>query len=71
LDQIQRDDPQLVDKVYLLEDCTSPVVVPGAIDFTEQAEADFERFAEAEMHVVRSIDPISTWPGMSSYGEGD
>ena len=66
LDQIQRDDPQLVDKVYMLEDCTSPVVVPGAIDFTEQAEADFERFAEAEMHVVRSTDPISTWPGMSS-----
>ena len=59
LDQIQRDDPQLVDKVYLLEDCTSPVVVPGAIDFTDQAEADFDRFAEAGMHVVRSTDPIS------------
>ncbi len=66
LDQIQRDDPQLVDRVYLLEDCTSPVVIPGAIDFSDQAEADFDRFAEAGMHVVRSSDPISSWPGMGS-----
>ncbi len=66
LDQIQRDDPQLVDRVYLLEDCTSPVVIPGAIDFSDQAEADFDRFAEAGMHVVRSSDPISAWPGMGS-----
>ena len=66
LDQIQRDDPQLVDRVYLLEDCTSPVVIPGAIDFSDQAEADFERFAEAGMHVVRSSDPISAWPGMGA-----
>ena len=27
------------ERVYLLEDCTSPVVVPGAVDFTEQANA--------------------------------
>ncbi len=66
LDQIQRDDPQLVDRVYLLEDCTSPVVIPGAIDFSDQAEADFDRFAEAGMHVVRSSDPISSWPGMDA-----
>jgi len=49
-------------KVYLLEDCTSPVVVPGVIDCTEQADAAFRRFAGAGMHIVRSTDPVSRWP---------
>jgi nicotinamidase-related amidase len=61
--QILEADADLVGKVYLLEDCTSPVVVPGAIDYTDQADADFDRFAEAGMHIVRSTEPISTWPG--------
>jgi nicotinamidase-related amidase len=54
----------LVDKVYLLEDCTSPVVVPGVVDYTDQADAAFRRFEEAGMHVVSSTEPIETWPGM-------
>jgi nicotinamidase-related amidase len=53
----------LAQKVYLLEDCTSPVVVPGVADFSEQADAAFARFAEAGAHVVRSTDPIASWPG--------
>jgi nicotinamidase-related amidase len=57
-------DRSLVEKVYLLEDCTSPVVVPGVMDYTEAADAAFKKFADAGMHVVRSIDPIETWPGM-------
>jgi nicotinamidase-related amidase len=65
LDQIKASEPRLVDKIYLIEDCTSPVVVPGAIDYTEQAEAAFNRFAEAGMHVVRSTEPIESWPGIS------
>jgi nicotinamidase-related amidase len=65
LDQLHRDEPQLVGKVYLLEDCTSPVVVPGVVDYTDQADADFARFADAGMHVVRSSDPISGWPEIS------
>jgi nicotinamidase-related amidase len=56
--------PKLVEKVYLLEDCTSPVVIPGVVDFTDQADAAFQRFADAGMHVVRSTDPIDTWPGL-------
>ncbi|MDZ7291932.1 MAG: isochorismatase [candidate division KSB1 bacterium] len=52
---------ELARKVYLLEDCTSPVVVPGVIDYTDQANASFRRFAEAGMHVVRSTDPIMNW----------
>jgi nicotinamidase-related amidase len=54
----------LAPKVYLLEDCTSPVVVPGVVDYTEQADGAFRRFAEAGMHVVRSTEPIAGWPGM-------
>jgi len=56
-------DRKLEEKVYLLEDCTSPVVVPGA-DFTEEADAAFARFAESGAHVVRSTDPMREWPGV-------
>jgi nicotinamidase-related amidase len=64
LDDIYLKDKKLAEKVYLLEDCTSPVVVPGVIDYTDQANAAFRRFAEAGMHVVRSTDPIDSWPGI-------
>jgi nicotinamidase-related amidase len=69
LDDLLRDiyirDKGLVAKVYLLEDCSSPVVVPGTIDYTDQADAAFKRFTEAGMHVVRSTDPIENWPGIN------
>jgi hypothetical protein len=42
-----------------------PSVVPGVIDYTEQANAAFRRFAEAGMHIVRSTDSLSGWPGIS------
>lgn len=61
---IRTESPGLVRKVYLLEDCSSPVVIPGVIDYTEQADAAFAEFAEAGMHVVRSTEPMDTWPGM-------
>jgi nicotinamidase-related amidase len=61
LDDIQAIDPALAQKVYLLEDCTSPVVVPGVVDFTEQADKTYERFAAAGMHRVRSTAAIATW----------
>lgn len=64
LDDIRADDESLVEKIYLLEDCTSPVVVPDVVDFTEEAEEAFERFAEAGMHLVRSTDPMENWTGM-------
>jgi nicotinamidase-related amidase len=65
LDEISDKRMELAKKVYLLEDCTSPVVVPGVVDFTRQADAAFARFAEAGMHLVKSVDPIHTWPGMA------
>jgi nicotinamidase-related amidase len=57
-------DPQLAAKVYLLEDCSSPVVVPGVVDYTDDADHAFRRFQEAGMHVVRSTDPIEAWPDL-------
>jgi nicotinamidase-related amidase len=58
---IRATDVALAERVYLLEDCTSPVVVPGVVDWTDDADAAFARFAEAGMHVVRSTDPIESW----------
>jgi len=57
---------ELAERTYLLEDCTSPVVVPGAVDYTEEADAAFERYKACGMHVVRSTDPIATWPGLAT-----
>ena len=48
----------------LLEDCSSPVVIPGAIDFTDAADEAYRRFAEAGMNVVRSTEPVARWPGL-------
>jgi len=54
-------DATLAQKVYLLEDCTSPVVVPGVVDFTDQADAAFQRFAAAGMNIMRSTQNIQDW----------
>jgi nicotinamidase-related amidase len=56
---------RLAERTYLLEDCTSPVVVPGVVDYTDDADAAFERYAAAGMQVVRSVDPIESWPGVA------
>ena len=58
LSEIDALDRGLARKVYLLEDCTSPVVVPGVADYTEEADAAFQRFADAGMHVIRSTETI-------------
>lgn len=64
LEKVMAGDKSHVEKIYLLEDCTSPVVVPGVIDYTDTADRAFAEFSEAGMHVVRSTDPIETWPGI-------
>jgi nicotinamidase-related amidase len=56
---------RLARRTYLLEDCTSPVVVPGVVDYTDEADAAFDRYAEAGMHIVRSTDSIETWPDLA------
>lgn len=60
LEDINAVDPELAKKVYLLEDCSSPVVVPGVVDHTDAADAAYERFAKAGMHLIKSTQPIST-----------
>jgi nicotinamidase-related amidase len=54
LEDIQAVDPSLARKVYLLDDCSSPVVVPGVVDHTAAADSAFARFAEAGMNIVKS-----------------
>ncbi|ARV62221.1 isochorismatase [Nostocales cyanobacterium HT-58-2] len=56
LTEIQQINSNLAKKVFLLEDCTSPVVVPGIVDYTEAADLAFERFATAGMHLVKSTE---------------
>ena len=61
LKEIQKTDPELAKKIYLVDDLTSPVVVPGVVDYTESADAAFAMAAEAGMHIVKSTAPIESW----------
>lgn len=63
--EIQKRDPALADRVYLLEDTSSAVVIEGVVDFTDEAEAAFDRFAAAGMHRVTTSQPLDTWPGFT------
>jgi nicotinamidase-related amidase len=58
IDDLLREAPELAPRLYLLEDCSSAVVVPGVVDYTDDAQVAFERFAEAGAHVIRSTDRI-------------
>lgn len=58
LNDLNQVDPALVKKVFLLEDCTSAVVVPGA-DFTDQADHAFQNFKQAGMNLIQA----SYWLG--------
>jgi nicotinamidase-related amidase len=69
LTEVRLKDDSLVQKVYILGDCMSAVTVPDGnggfvADFTPQAEAALEDFRKAGMHVVKSTDPIDSWPGI-------
>ncbi|MBN1538243.1 MAG: hypothetical protein JW908_16010 [Anaerolineales bacterium] len=61
LEDISQKDPKLAKKVYLLDDCMSSVVIPGVVDYSDQAEAAFKRFAQAGMNRVRSTEPMGGW----------
>lgn len=54
LRQIQAEDPSLSEKVYLLEDCTSPVVIPGVMDFSSLADKVFRDFQQRGMQLISS-----------------
>ena len=63
-DRISATDPSLADKVYILEDATSPVPapplnpLPPELDFPRVADAAFEDFKRSGMHIVKTSDPI-------------
>jgi nicotinamidase-related amidase len=59
VDDLLRLAPEIAPRLYLLEDCTSPVVA-GALDFTEQADDAFARFAASGTRIVRSTpEPVT------------
>jgi len=65
MQELKKQDPSLLKKVYLLEDCTSPVVIPDVIDYTDTANEIFRTFAGAGMHIVRSTEAFEKWPGVA------
>jgi nicotinamidase-related amidase len=58
LTEIKQIDANLARKIHLLADCTSPVVIPGVVDYSEAADTAFAKFAEAGMKIVKSTDFI-------------
>jgi nicotinamidase-related amidase len=56
--EIRTRDPRLAEKLVLLDDCASPVVVPGVVDWTDAAEAAYTRFAAAGARRALSTEPI-------------
>jgi nicotinamidase-related amidase len=58
LDEAVCRDPALARKVVLLEDCMSAVVVPGVVDFTDQADAAFKRFASRGARRASTGEPL-------------
>lgn len=61
LNKIKQQDAALARRVYILADCTSSV--PG---FEKQGEEAIEDFKRAGMHVVKSTDPMNTWPDINA-----
>lgn len=58
LEDINATDSELAKKVFLIEDCSSPVVVPNVVDHTDATNEAFNRFAKAGMKVVKSTDEV-------------
>jgi len=54
LAEIEKRDRSLARRVLLLGDCSSAVCVPGVVDYTEAADAAYQRFAAAGMKVASS-----------------
>lgn len=55
----ERTDPRICQQIYLLEDCMSPVVIPGVVDFTDLAEQTFQNLANRGIHRINSQENLS------------
>jgi nicotinamidase-related amidase len=56
-------DPSLAQKICLLDDASSPVVIPGVVDYSTAAEAAYQKFADAGVRRFHTTDPPARWPG--------
>ena len=57
LDKIKEVNAKLVDKIYILEDCMSPVpAIPNVVDFPAIAQQALNSFKEAGVHVIKGTE---------------
>jgi len=56
LGELVQIDPTLARKVAILRDCMSPVVIPGVIDYTDDANKALDSFEKAGMSLVTTTD---------------
>ena len=59
LASIKEENPAFVEKIYLLDDCSSAVCIPDVVDFTDDANAAYQRFADAGMRLIRANQSIA------------
>jgi nicotinamidase-related amidase len=63
-EHLQKTDPKLAQKIWILEDAMSPVPapplnpLPASLDFPKIAEAAIEQWRKAGMKVVKTSDPV-------------
>ncbi len=58
---IRHRDKSMAEKVYVLEDCTSPVVIPGIADFTDISDRRFEELKESGFNITSSRNLTENW----------
>ena len=56
LQEIEARDALLARRVVLLDDCSSAVVFPGVVDFTDAAEAAYARLSAAGILRLKSTE---------------
>ena len=61
LQEIKRQDPSLVKKVFIMKEMTAPVVVPGVVDYTNAAEEAIKRFGDEGMNVIEDCRDLDSW----------
>jgi len=67
-------DPRLVSKLFVLTDCTSPVVVFGpdgtpVVDFTDAVSAALARWQDEGVTLVESTTDMRAWPALGAKVE--
>lgn len=61
INYVPENEHDLLGKIFVLEDCTSPVVVENVVNYTEEAENNFKRFSEAGINLVKSTENPDSW----------